>query len=177
MGAREHLIDRPASDPAGTPPRRGFAFSAAKASCIALAVAALFAVTASGATAGDLRVAGAFAGATPGAVKTGAVYLKLANAGTEPERLLGASTPVAERVEMHQSTMDNGVMTMREVDEVTVDPGATVELSPGGTHLMLIGLHAPLRQGDSFPLTLHMAEAGDLKVDVAVKRPGARNAE
>src|SRR5690349_21344229 len=93
----------------------------------------------------------AWARATPGAVKTGAAYLTLVNKGSAPDRLLSASTPVAESASLHEMKMENGIMKMRPLDGVAIAPGQTVALKPSGEHLMLEGLKHPLKEGEHFP--------------------------
>jgi len=84
-----------------------------------------------------------------------------------------ASTPVAATAEVHETTNDNGVMRMRPVPTLALEPGKSVTLTPGGYHLMLMGLKHPLKQGDSFPLTLTFAHAAPVTVQVSIAGPGA----
>jgi copper(I)-binding protein len=104
---------------------------------------------------------------------TGAAYLNISNRGTEPDRLLALSTPVAEKAELHESKMDNGVMKMRPLGPITIAPGQSAVLKPGADHVMLIGLKQPLKAGQKFPLTLKFEKAGDVQVTVQVERAGA----
>ena len=97
-----------------------------------------------------------------------AVYLLLRNQGREEDRLLGGETPVAEGVEVHETRTEGDVARMRRVDGVTLPPNSAVELSPGGLHIMLIGLRRTLREGDEFDLTLIFQESPDLLVSVPV---------
>jgi copper(I)-binding protein len=129
------------------------------------------------ASADDLTISGAFAGATPGAIRNGAVYFQLHNRGSVPDRLVAVRTPVAASAMLHESVVQNDVMTMRHVMEVIITPGATVSFAPGGLHVMLMGLHAPLKQGESFPLTLQFTRAGEVDVEVPILKPGAREPE
>ena len=119
---------------------------------------------------GDLVVLDAWARATP--VKTGAAYIAVRNDGDAPDKLVGVATDKARMVHLHESKMDNGVMKMRAVDALDIPPHQTVTLKPGGYHIMLMGLSAPLKVGDSFPLTLTFAKAGTVSVDVQVKPAG-----
>ncbi|ALL12045.1 copper chaperone PCu(A)C [Caulobacter henricii] len=85
----------------------------------------------------------------------GVGFMTFANAGPRPVRLLSAESPVAGKVEIHQSAMANGVMSMRRQDDGVVIPaGGSVAFAPGGYHLMLLGLKQPLVQGQKVPLTL-----------------------
>ncbi len=99
--------------------------------------------------------------------RVGVAYLTVTDTGA-PDRLVGASSPVAARVELHQSATANGVATMRSVDAVPVAPGTPAVLAPGGYHLMLRDLKRPLAAGQSFPLTLDFAKAGELTTTVTV---------
>jgi copper(I)-binding protein len=114
--------------------------------------------------------------AMPPGAQTAAAYLTIVNHGTEPDVLIGASSPQAERVEFHLTTVDNGVMKMRPATSgITIPAGATVELKPaGGYHVMLGGLKAPLRSGTMLPVTLRFAKAGSIDVVFAVEPIGAR---
>ena len=123
---------------------------------------------------GVLTVEAPWARASAGAARAGAAYLKIANAGAEDDRLTGVSAPVAERVELHTHAMSDGVMRMRRVDAVAVPGGESAELKPGGHHVMLIGLRAPLKEGETFPLTLSFEKAGTITVPVAVGSIAAR---
>jgi copper(I)-binding protein len=125
------------------------------------------------AAAAPITVEKAWARATPGAITTGGAYMTLVDHGTSPDRLVAVSTPVAGKAELHVMSTDNGISTMRPVDALTVEPGKPVELKPGGYHVMLIDLKQPLKQGDSFPMTLTFEKAGTIQVTVTVEKPGA----
>ena len=93
----------------------------------------------------SIKVDQVWARATPGAAKTGAIYLTITNTGTTPDTLEGtASTPVANHADVHEMKMANGVMEMRPVKSLTIAPGKSVTLEPNGYHIMLTGLKAPL---------------------------------
>jgi len=125
--------------------------------------------------AGDLVISQAWSRATPGGAKIGGGYLTIENKGSTPDRLLGASADVADRVQIHEMAMNNGVMTMRPLDKgVAIEPGKTVMLAPGGYHLMLLDLKSPLKQGDRFPVTLEFEKAGKVKVLLDVQAIGAQ---
>jgi len=125
--------------------------------------------------AGDLVITQAWARATPKGAKIGGGYLTIENKGSTPDRLVGGSTEVADKLEVHQMAMKDGVMTMRPLDNgLTIDPGKTVKLAPGGYHLMMFDLKSPLKQGDTVPVTLKFEKAGDVKVSLAVQGIGAQ---
>jgi copper(I)-binding protein len=121
--------------------------------------------------AAKVEVTRAWARATPGKSTIGTAYATVtAPAG---DRLIGAATPVAGVAQIHQHTMENGVMKMRQVDAVPLPAGQAVVLSPGGYHIMLMDLKAPLVAGQSFPLTLTFEKAGTVETDVTVGGVGA----
>jgi copper(I)-binding protein len=125
--------------------------------------------------AGDLVVSQAWSRATPGGAKIGGGYLTIENKGSAPDRLVGVSAEVAGKVEVHQMAMNNGVMTMRPLDNgLTIDPGKTVKLAPGGYHLMMFDLKNPLKQGDKVPVTLDFEKAGKVNVVLDVQGIGAQ---
>ena len=89
------------------------------------------------------------------------------------DRLVAASTPVADKAELHTMSMSGMVMKMRPIAGVNIPAGQKVTLAPGGMHIMLIGLKKPLQAGQSFPLALTFAQAGTRTVEVAVEKVGA----
>jgi copper(I)-binding protein len=125
---------------------------------------------------GDLKIEHPWARATPGAITTGAAYLTVTATGETADRLIGGETPRAAKVELHTMMMDGDVMKMRQVSAIEINPGEPTVLRPGGLHIMLIGLKAPLREKDSFPLTLTFEKAGKVEVQVAVESVSARDA-
>lgn len=140
------------------------------ASCLALAAGALAAGGA--ALAGDIEVVDAWSRPTPPGAEAGVVYFTITNRGRS-DRLVGASSPVAERAELHISQMEGGVMKMRPLAAVEVKKGAPTSFEPSGRHVMLTGLRKPLKRGDAFPLVLRFAKAGSVKVQVRVGQAGA----
>jgi len=113
--------------------------------------------------------------ATPSLAGTpnGAAYLRgIRNRGSAPDRLVAASTPVAERVELHEMTTEGDVIRMREVPAIDLPAGQEVQLRHGQRyHLMLINLRQPLKVGDRFDLTLKFEKAGEMKVKAWVQQP------
>jgi copper(I)-binding protein len=107
---------------------------------------------------------------------TGGVFLTIRNAGTAPDRLVSASSPLPRVTELHTTLRDGDVMRMQQVQSIEVPAGGSVALQPGGLHLMLIGLSAPLRPGESVPVTLTFEKAGAITVSVPVQAAGARGA-
>jgi copper(I)-binding protein len=138
--------------------------------CVFFVICLLIANGAMGQT-GQLEIKAPWARATPGRAENGAAYLTIVSPTTD--RLTAASSPVAKKVELHTMSMEGGVMRMRPLAAIDIPAGQTVTLSPGGMHIMLLGLTQPLRQGQSFPLTLSFDHAGSRQVTVAVKKAGA----
>lgn len=103
-----------------------------------------------------------------GAANASAAYLTITDSGP-PDRLIGFTTPAAATAELHESVDDHGVMKMRAVADLPLEPGRPVRLAPGGYHVMLTGLTRPLKAGESFPLTLRFAHAAPLTIRVPVQ--------
>ena len=122
---------------------------------------------------GGIRIAEAWARATPGAAKTGAVYLTITNNAATADRLLAITTPAADHAEPHSMKMANGVMEMRALGPITIAPGQSVVFAPNGDHIMLLGLKAPLKEGATLALTLTFEHAGDRAVTAAIEKVGA----
>jgi copper(I)-binding protein len=121
---------------------------------------------------GSIEVSDAWARATAGSSPGGA-FMTIVNAGTSDDRLVAASTTVARTAELHETKDENGVMKMTPVPALEIKAGTRVTLAPGGLHIMLTGLKAPLKQGESFPLVLRFDKAGAVNVMVKVEKPGA----
>jgi copper(I)-binding protein len=119
-----------------------------------------------------MQVENAWARATAAGAMSGGIFLTLTDTGA-PDRLLGASTPVAATAELHETVNDNGVMRMRPVPALPLETGRAVVLKPGGFHLMLMGLRRQLKPGDSFPVTLTFEKAGAVTATVTVAAAGA----
>ena len=125
--------------------------------------------------AGDLVITQAWARATPAGAKIGGGFLTIENKGTVPDKLIGVSADGAGKIEVHEMTMNNGVMKMRPVEGgLTIEPGKTVKLAPGGLHLMMMDLKSPLKQGDKMPVTLEFEKAGKVAVTLDVEGVGAQ---
>jgi periplasmic copper chaperone A len=125
--------------------------------------------------AGDLVISQSWSRATPSGAKVGGGYLTIENKGASPDRLIGGSADAAGRVEVHEMAMNNGVMTMRPLDKgLTIEPGKTVKLAPGGYHLMIFDLKSQFKQGDKVPVTLEFEKAGKVTVSFDVEGVGAQ---
>ena len=102
----------------------------------------------------------------------GVIYLTISDTGA-PDTLTSVATPVAEKADLHETINDQGVMKMRPVAALTVAPGKPLTLTPGGYHIMLMNLKQPLKEGDSFPVTLTFAKSGQVTTTVIVEKAGA----
>jgi len=123
--------------------------------------------------AGALQIEAPWLRATPGGAKVGAGYLRITNTGAEADRLTGASMPLSARGEVHEMTMQNGVMHMAAVGGgLLIPPGKTVELKPGGFHLMFLDLKGSLKEGQSVDVTLTFEKAGSVTIPFPVQGLG-----
>ena len=121
----------------------------------------------------EVKVADAWARATaPG--QGGAVYATIDNMGGTGDRLLSVATDRASMAMIHEGGTENGVARMRMVHSLDVPAGAQAKLAPGGNHIMLEGLKAPLAAGDKFQLTMRFERSGSIAVPVCVVAPGSR---
>lgn len=100
-----------------------------------------------------------------------AAYLILTNATEQPDRLIAARSDAAQSVEIHETTAQGGVMAMRPVASIDLDPGVPVIFEPGGLHFMVLGLKSPLKRGDKLPLVLDFEKAGHLSLTLSVGEP------
>lgn len=116
-----------------------------------------------------LQVTSAWASPTPGGVSVSGGYFTIENHAAEADRLIAATSPRANRVEIHEMSMDGAVMRMRQLDGIDIPPGATVVLAPGGLHLMLMDQPTPLATGEEIPLELTFEHAGALTVTAQVQ--------
>ncbi|ABA05127.1 protein of unknown function DUF461 [Nitrobacter winogradskyi Nb-255] len=144
----------------------------------AVAVATLGLVTpvhAESVSAGDLVVSLPWTRATAGGAKVAVGYVTIENKGGVADKLVGGSTDAAGRLEVHEMSMNNGVMKMNQVEGgLAVEPGKTVKLEPGGYHLMLLDLKHPFKKGEKVPITLKFEKAGDVAVTLDVEGMGTR---
>ena len=137
------------------------------AAAIALTLVPILAL-APGANASSVMVMKAYAraSATPGA-DSGAAYVSLMVHG-EADRLVGVSTPAAKMAALHRTVEADGVMKMEHVDGIDVPANGAIKMKPGGYHIMLMGLAAPLKEGDEIDLVLTFEKAGEVKVKAKV---------
>lgn len=119
-------------------------------------------------TVGSLTLSDSWARAAK--TQTSAAYVVIHNKGTTQDRLIGASSPAAERVELHTTEMQGDIARMKKLDAVEVPPAQKAEFKPGGLHIMLIGVKRPLEEGQSIKITLQFEKAGNVELDVAVRK-------
>ena len=119
----------------------------------------------------QVKIEKAWARPTVQGQQGGGAFLSITSASAD--RLISGSTPLAERFELHSMAMKGDVMEMRQIDGIELPAGKSVELKPGGLHVMLMGLKQPLALGSKVPVTLKFEKAGEVKVefDVASQPP------
>lgn len=123
---------------------------------------------------GPIEIDRPWSRAVPKGASVAAGYLTIRNTGDAPDRLVSGSTPVAGRFEVHEMSMDNGVMKMRPTTGgLEIKPGETIELKPQALHIMMTGLKQPVEKGTSFKGTLVFEKAGAVEVDFSVEAIGA----
>ena len=117
-----------------------------------------------------LTVTNAWSRTTPPGVTVGVVYFTLKNDTGKSDRLLKISSPIAAKVQVHRTEIQDGMARMREVAVLHVDANQTVEFAPNGMHVMLMGLSKPLVEGQKFELEFLFEVAGPRKIQVAVRK-------
>jgi periplasmic copper chaperone A len=123
--------------------------------------------------AGDVVVEQAWSRATPKSAANGAAFMTLRNAGAQADTLVSVESPASATVEMHATSMKDGVMQMRQVQRIDIPAGGAVELKPGGYHVMFIGLKAPLQAGQTVDLKLNFAKGGSVALQAPINAAGA----
>lgn len=124
---------------------------------------------------GSLEIAHPWARATAPGQPVAAGYLAVTNNGAEADRLVSVETPIARAAELHDMAIENGIMKMRQVQGgIELPAGETVELAPGGLHVMILGPKDPLVAGERVPLSLVFEKAGTIEVELAVEKPAAQ---
>lgn len=126
---------------------------------------------------GSVQVIEPWVRALPPTVNNTAAYMIIKNEGAKDIVLVGVRSSAAEVVEIHTMAQSRGMMTMRKIEEVPVQAGTQIELRPGGFHLMLINLTAPLAEGDMVALTLIFDDGRELTVEAEVKRDAEESME
>jgi len=120
----------------------------------------------------NLEIDAPWARATPPGASVAGGYASIRNQGSAPDKLVAASSPAADHVELHIMSMDGGVMRMQQVKSFDVPAHGELALKPGGNHLMFIGVKAPFKAGDKVPVTLRFEKAGEVEVQLSVGAMG-----
>ena len=122
---------------------------------------------------GSLEISQPWTRATAPTAKAGGGFVTITNKGTTPDRLIAARSTASDKVEIHEMKMEGSIMRMRELDKgLELPAGGTVELKPGGYHLMFMGLKAPFAAKSRVPLTLVFEKAGTIDVELDVEAMG-----
>jgi copper(I)-binding protein len=122
---------------------------------------------------GDLVVESPWFRASAGAAKSGVAFMAIMNNGGTADHLVSVSSTAAKMAHLHTTIMENDVMKMRALDALEIPVGGMAILKPGSTHVMFMGLNAPLKEGETFPLTLEFEKAGTLEITANVMKVGA----
>ena len=123
----------------------------------------------------SLEISQPWTRATAPTAKAGGGFVTITNKGTTPDRLIAARSTVSDKVEIHEMKMDGNVMRMRELDKgLEIPPGATVELKPGGFHIMFMELKAPFAKDTKIPVTLVFEKSGSIDIELPVQAIGAQ---
>ena len=153
---------------------RRFAVAFALAALVASTQSAIVAQSAPEFTVGALKIVQPWSRATPRSAPVAGGYLKITNTGSEPDRLVSGASAIAGGFSVHEMKMEGGVMKMRPLaGGLEIKPGTTVELKPGGYHIMFEDLKAGLTEGGAFKATLTFEKAGKIDIDFAVMSIGA----
>lgn len=139
-----------------------------------LLVSILMAMPAYSALAADDLMVEGWARATASKARNGAAYLMIRNNSGTADKLISSRSDAAKRASLHNHLMDGGVMKMRPVDAADVPANGMVMMKPGGLHIMLMGLKAPLKKGETLPLTVTFEKAGVKAIQVKILSMGAK---
>ena len=125
---------------------------------------------------GEVAIGHPWTRATLPNAKVAGAYMSFTNAGKEPVRLVGGSSPVSQGIEIHEMSMQDGVMKMQALENgLEIPAGETVTLEPGGYHIMMTGLKSAIAEGDKVPLTLTFSDGEHLDVELAAEAVGAKS--
>ena len=147
------------------------------AAVIAALLSATTAVKAHDYTTGDLKIGHPWTRVTPEGARAAGGFMTITNTGTKPDTLVGGTFVLSETFEVHEMSMTDGMMKMRQLDKgLVIKPGETVELKPGSFHVMMIGMKQPLKDGETIKGTLVFERAGTIEIGYKVEPLGARAA-
>jgi copper(I)-binding protein len=124
--------------------------------------------------AGSITINAPWSRATPKGALVGVGYMGIRNNGTTPDRIIGGSVDVADHFELHMTIIENGIARMRELSEIEIKPGETIEFKPGGSHAMFVDLKHPLSKGEHVKGTLIFEHAGTVQIVYDVEGIGAQ---
>ncbi len=124
--------------------------------------------------AGSIAISGPWSRATPKGAQTGVGYMTIKNNGSTPDRLIGGSVDAADRFQLHAMTMENSIAKMRELSDIEIKPGQTIEFKPGGSHVMFVNLKHPLSKGERINGTLVFERAGKVQIEYSVEGIGSQ---
>jgi hypothetical protein len=124
---------------------------------------------------GSLEIMAPWSRATPQGAAAAIGYMTIKNNGTTPDRLIGGSVEFAKDFQLHSMTMEGGVAKMRALDGIDIAPGQTIELKPGGSHVMFVGLKHPLKESEHVKGTLVFEHAGTVQIEYDVEGIGAQS--
>ncbi len=122
-----------------------------------------------------IKIEGAYTCATAPGQQVAGGFMKIDNKGNVADQLVSASSPAAGEVQLHEMAIDGNVMKMRQVKDIAVPAGGTVELKPGGYHLMFLNLKGPFTAGQTVPVKLKFAKAGEIEVKMPVNAMGSQH--
>ena len=124
---------------------------------------------------GHIQVRHAWSRATPPGATVGVGYMEIRNRSAQPDKLIYAATPMAETVEFHVTQREGDIMKMRQVKVFELRSRERFVMRPGASHLMLVELLRPLKQGERIPMTLRFERAGELEIELEVQETGSRH--
>lgn len=125
--------------------------------------------------AGSLAISGPWSRSTPKGAQAGVGYMTIRNNGSTPDRLIGGSIDAADRFQFHAMIMEKDVAKMRELRDIEIKPGQTIEFKPGGSHIMFVNLKRPLSKGEHINGTLLFERAGKVQIEYSVLGIGAQS--
>jgi periplasmic copper chaperone A len=143
-----------------------------------LVVASAAPALAHGYKVGDIEIVHPNARAMVPGAKVGGGFMTLVNQGKTDDRLVSVTSPVTDNVQLHEMSVDNGVMKMRQLkDGIALPAGATVKLEHGGLHVMFMDVKTPFKEGEMIDATLHFEKAGNVDVKFSVSPANGKAAE
>lgn len=121
----------------------------------------------------EIQITRAWSRASVGSGGNGVVYLTIENTGTQIERVVSVATPIAKHASLHKTVEEDGMVRMLPVPNLEIAPTSWIVFEPGGLHVMLMGLRAPIEAGSRFPLTVRFEKVGPIETEVVAGSVGA----